>query len=361
MFGRLDRYVGKVVLGSYLATLVFIGFLWVVVDLLLNMTRYHRLATEKDFGLWDILTLWAQFHTVSMPWIFVMLAPFVSVIGCMFAISRLMSSNEVTPMVFTGRSTARVLRPCLLIGVFSAVTMVGIWEVLLPATSRSMQKLDGLLNEGRESGEIESVLLFSPDRRARLMVDSYQPELQRMTQVVAMDFGESEEDLSEIRATTALWDAERQDWELQNGEFVQGEFREARDWLGMKGVTPEMLWLSARDTKSSAVLSYSETLELIDMSPQRHDLVIAMHYHITWPLANLVLLMLAMPFAVHFERGSKIGRVVLAISICAGYLVVDLTCQNLGRQEFIHPVLAAWTPTILFGSLGAVMFGGMRT
>ena len=30
-----------------------------------------------------------------------------------------------------------------------------------------------------------------------------------------------------------------------------------------------------------------------------------------------------MPFAVSFERGSKIGRVVLAITICAGYLIVD--------------------------------------
>ena len=89
--------------------------------------------------------------------------------------------------------------------------------------------------------------------------------------------------------------------------------------------------------------------------------MIAFHYRLTWPLANLVLLLLALPFAVHFERGSKIGRVILAIAICGGYLVVDLTCQNLGRQEYLHPIVASWTPTILFGSLGMVMFGGMRT
>jgi lipopolysaccharide export system permease protein len=129
----------------------------------------------------------------------------------------------------------------------------------------------------------------------------------------------------------------------------------------MEGVTPRMLWLSGREAKTSSLLSYSELLDLIALSPRRHDLVINLHYHLTWPLANLLLLLLALPFAVQFERGSRVGRIVLAILICGSYLVVDLTCQNLGRREYLHPILAAWTPTILFGSLGTVMFGGIRT
>ncbi len=71
--------------------------------------------------------------------------------------------------------------------------------------------------------------------------------------------------------------------------------------------------------------------------------------------------MLALPFAVNFERGRRIERIVFAILICAGYLVVDLICQNLAFDNHIHPIVAAWTPTIVFGSLGAVVFGGMRS
>ena len=290
-----------------------------------------------------------------------MIAPFVTVISCMFAVARLMAANEIVPMVFTGRSMLRVLRPCLFVALVSGGVMVLTWEVLLPTLSRSMDNLEGMLEEGEGTTDLESIVLFSPDRQRRLMCDRYSPEEQRVEGIVMMDLGSQPEDLSEVTAPKGFWDAEKADWELLSGRWRSGQHTENREWLQMEGVTPRMLWLSGREAKPGSLLSYSELVDLIVLSPGRNDLVINLHYHLTWPIANLLLLLLALPFAVQFERGGKMGRIVLAILICGSYLVVDLTCQNLGRREYLHPVLAAWTPTILFGSLGTVMFGGIRT
>lgn len=361
MAGRLDRYVTKTVLGSYFATLAFVVFLWIVLDLLLNMTKYLGVAREKDLGLFELLGMWLQYHTLSLPWVFVLVAPFVSVIACMFAVARLMAFNEVVPMVFTGRSMVRVLRPCLMMALISGGVMVVTWEVLLPPLSRHMEQLAGTLEDGKGTTDLESIVLFSPDRQRRLMCDRYVPEKERAEGMVMMDLGSRPEDLSEVTAPAMTWNPEREDWELVDGKWRSGQHLEKRAWLGMEGVTPRMLWLSGREAKTSSLLSYSELVDLIVLSPGRHDLVINLHYHLTWPIANVLLLLLALPFAVQFERGSKMGRIVLAILICGSYLIVDLTCQNLGRREYLHPVLAAWTPTILFGSLGTVMFGGIRT
>lgn len=361
MAGRLDRYVTKTVMGSYGATLTFVVFLWIVLDLLLNMSKYLAVAREKDLGLFELLGMWAQYHLFSLPWVFVLVAPFVSVIACMFAVARMMAANEIVPMVFTGRSMLRVLRPCLVMALVSGGIMVLTWEVLLPPLSRHMEQLAGTLEEGEGTTDLESIVLFSADRQRRLMVDRYIPEQERAEGVVMMDLGSRPEDLSEVTAAACLWNPEKADWELVGGKWRSGQHTENRDWLAMEGVTPRMLWLSGREAKTSSLLSYSELVDLIKLSPGRNDLVINLHYHLTWPIANLLLLLLALPFAVQFERGSKIGRIVLAILICGSYLVVDLTCQNLGRREYLHPVLAAWTPTILFGSLGTVMFGGIRT
>ena len=87
----------------------------------------------------------------------------------------------------------------------------------------------------------------------------------------------------------------------------------------------------------------------------------AFHRHLTWPLANVLLLLLVLPMAVHFERGSRVSRVMAAIALCGGYFLLDLICQSLGQRNFVHPVVAAWTPPIVFGSLGAVLFGSLRT
>ena len=41
--------------------------------------------------------------------------------------------------------------------------------------------------------------------------------------------------------------------------------------------------------------------------------------------------------------------------------LLDLACQRLGQREWLHPIVAAWTPTIVFGSLGVVLFSSTRS
>jgi lipopolysaccharide export LptBFGC system permease protein LptF len=42
-------------------------------------------------------------------------------------------------------------------------------------------------------------------------------------------------------------------------------------------------------------------------------------------------------------------------------MIFDLVCQSAGQRGMVHPVVAAWSPTIVFGSLGVVLFGSMKT
>ena len=91
----------------------------------------------------------------------------------------------------------------------------------------------------------------------------------------------------------------------------------------------------AEDEVVSAELS-----ELRELRPGRQDLVLAYHLHFTTPLACLILVLLTLTLAVQFERGSRIGRVIIAFFVCVAYLVVDLTCRSLGLQQFINPVVA---------------------
>ncbi len=131
--------------------------------------------------------------------------------------------------------------------------------------------------------------------------------------------------------------------------------------MGAEGFTPNLLWRSGKESKESVELSYTDLLELQKLRPNSRTYKLAFHHHLTFPLANLVLLLLALPSALHFERGNKIERVVYSILICGGYLAVDLICQSLGQRGDLYPVVASWIPTILFGSLGLVFFSSVRS
>ncbi|MEM7204593.1 MAG: LptF/LptG family permease [Planctomycetota bacterium] len=361
MMGRLDRYVARTLLSSWAATLLLVVFLFVVMDLLLHMPQYLARAHERGIGLGQVLGAWLRFHLISFPGVFVSFAPFVTVVGSMFAIARLMGANEIAPMIFTGRSTMRVFGPAVALGLLSAGAMAATWEVVLPPLSRSIERLGNVLSPDEARETADEIVLQSNDLRQTLMCGRFWPDEQRMEGVVLVDKGTGPQDRVLVVADAALWNPEAGSWELIGGERVVGDVRHPESELRMENVTPDILWMSGKEAKMSSLLAYSELSALMRLSPGRSDLVIAFHYHWTWPLANVVLLLLALPFAVHFERGGKIGRVALAIAICAAYFVFDLICQNLGRRDFVHPVVAAWTPMIVFGSLGVVLFGGMRS
>jgi lipopolysaccharide export LptBFGC system permease protein LptF len=164
-----------------------------------------------------------------------------------------------------------------------------------------------------------------------------------------------------ITAAAAVWDSAIGDWRLEDGRMDNAAGGKPCAILGAPEWTPEKVRERGQDNVDCELLSYDELLETRQLRPNRRDVAMALHRHIAYPLANVILLLLALPFAIHFERGSRIERVLGAIGICGAYLLFDLTCQNLGQNGWVQPAVAAWSPTILFGSLGLVMYASIRS
>ncbi len=359
--GRLDRYVGRIFVGAWCASLVFLLLISVLVDLLNGLGGYIDKADKAGLGtlglLWQLLVYYLQL----IPFFFVTVAPFVTVIAGMFAMARLMASHELHPMLFAGRSMARVLRPMLVAAAASGALMAGCWQWVLPAMGEALARSQSTL-QGAEA-TLEGVVMEPKDGAVRrLHVRTYYPDTRRMVDVSMLIEGSGTGDAALVRAPEARWDERVGDWRLTDGLVRRGQSSvSAREWLQEPALTPEAVRQQGRSDLEPEVLGYDELLEVMRLRPQRADVRMAWHRHITYPLANLVLLMLALPFTIHFERRSRIERVLGAILICGAYLLTDLTCQSLGLRGYVQPVVAAWAPTILFGSLGVVLFGSLKT
>jgi lipopolysaccharide export LptBFGC system permease protein LptF len=365
MFGRLDLYVARTVLGSYLAGLLFMGILFTLIQLLMDLGGFLDAAEPRGAGIFQLLGEMAVYYLLSLPVVFVMAGPFVSVIAGMFAVARHMAANEVVPMLFTGRSMVRVLRPVLLMGCASALGMALAWEFVIPNVTEPLHRARQTLEGEGEAAALEGLVVKVRDGVDQtLFVDRYDHRRLRMEGITVVDRGRGIGDVALTSAGSGTWDPELGLWRLDGGErrteTRAGIRVESAPTLALPDLEPELLWRLGKEGRETVQLSYSELLDLRALRPGRNDLVLAFHNHITFPLANLILLLLALPFAVHFERGSRIERVVFAVLLCGAYLVADLTCQNLGNS-LLHPVLAAWLPTIVFGSFGVVFFDSIRT
>jgi len=360
---NLDRYVGRAIAGSFAAALLFFLLLWVLLDLLNNLGGYLDKADKAGIGAVQLLWHLTGFYARLTPFSFVTLGPFVTVIGCNFAISRLMTQNEVQPMLFVGRSMARILRPALICGALVGLGMAACWQWVVPGIAGEVAEAQGAFLGGDRT--IKNVVLEARSEQSfvGLRVRHYDPERRELEGVQYLRVDRAFDDPHLILADRARWDDRLGDWRLENGKLeTKGGIKE-KDVLvlGAPEWTPEVIRRRGQENIDCDLFAYDELLETRRARPNRVDVAMALHRHVTYPLANLILLMLALPFAIHFERGGRVERVLGAIGVCAGYLVFDLICQNLGRTGYLHPVVAAWSPTILFGSLGVMMFSSLRS
>jgi lipopolysaccharide export LptBFGC system permease protein LptF len=165
---------------------------------------------------------------------------------------------------------------------------------------------------------------------------------------------------SMVSADSGVWDEARKDWRLEGGMLTTRSGGRPIEWLERPDLTPQILLQRSRDTIDPETLSYTDLIELVESRPNRPDFRLALHRHITYPIACVLLLLLALPLAVYYERGSRLRRLLGAIALCGGFTLLDLVCQSLGQQG-LHPIVAAWSPVIVFGSLGIVMWTGTKT
>ncbi|MFQ5505143.1 MAG: LptF/LptG family permease [Planctomycetota bacterium] len=365
--GLLDLYIWKVCLGSFAACLFFVLGLFVLFHLLMNVDDYLSNIRGEPGGFFLIL----EFYILTLPFNFLLVAPFITVTAGMFAVSRLMGANEVVPMLFTGRSLHRVLSPVFLMGVLMAVLMGLTREFVLPDIFTLKDDLEYRLTARspvERRGRVVRDRIVPLDQGVTLGVGEYMVGSRQLNDMRIHD-RRDETDYQVISADTAYYrdDAgERPGWHLIGGQHFSWDEDQSMsiDFIPaeeFEGFVPVNLRKLLKGRQELMDLSYSDLVRYVSDQPEVKAWTVALHYHLSFPLANVLLLLLALPFALRFERGSKTERVFFALLVCGAYLVIDLISRNLGEKGIVHPVVATWFPTVLFGSLGVVMFDTVRT
>lgn len=355
----LDRYVGRIVAGAFGASLLFFVFLSILIDMLNSLPKYMDHAAQDGTTGWSLAVELLAYYASLVPATLVTVTPFVTVIACMFAFARLQNANEVVAMLFTGRSIHRVLAPMLLCGVVAGLGMAACWQWVVPIVAPTLTNAEQRIR-GQSVLQENLVYEVRGEVDKRLSVQTYDPVTRTMRGVAMLVEATLALETTLTEAAAAVWDPQQKDWRLEQGRLVTQRGYVPQVWLQRGDVTPQVLSQQATNQIDLDLLSYTSLLELAELRSTRADVRLAFHRHLTLPLANVLLLLLALPFAVRYERGSRTGRLLLAIGLCAGYTVVDITCQNLG-QHGLHPVVAAWSPPIVFGALGVVLFGSTRS
>jgi lipopolysaccharide export system permease protein len=353
MIQRLDRYVARVFLSSWVVSVVLFMGLFGVVNFFSNIGD----LVEHVDSVGEGIGLIARLYAYKSPSIFVQVAPFVMLMSALFTLLRLQRHNEFMAMVLTGRRSARILVPIFVMTALCMGIVVVAQEQIVPEFSMQREQLEARIDRGGEEWVIPRITMKDANDWV-INFRGFHVEAGRVEKLHAsgrdalgrnaMTYGEN-----------AVFDVAAGGWRLGDGRREVRDADSAKPSIVVEAsffqtdIGPQDLLVDYREPFD---LNYAEVLDRSERYPHSPSYRLLRHYHITYPLSIMLLVVLGVPFVLKRRARSNLLGVGLSILLCLAYLIVDMVARDMGNRGFLSPVIAAWFPVILAGSLGLVLF-----
>ena len=369
--GKIDGYVGGLFMAAYATSFLLIVGLVMIFNLASNLDWFEPWEDGGRASTWTIL----RYYVLELPFLYLQVAPFVTVVAGLFTVSRLSKNNEIIAALAAGVSARRVLLPIFVGGLAAAGGMFGLREVATETLGFKRDTLFDVLENQREERVFEN-LWFRDTRGNVVRLLEFRPSVSvdggpPVAEVLGLEATLQEGGVAKLlRADRAVWtrfetaEGPVDAWLLEGGRVQEVE-NENRVYPVevLEGVefSPAEVLLIHKGRERAMELSFRELDQLASKDPENVAYQTLLQYHLTFPLANLVLLLVALPRMIGRERGRHMEGLVEGSLLCIFYFCVDFVARALGMEGSLSPLLSSWLPVLGFGSLGVVLLESMRT
>ncbi|HEU0289295.1 MAG TPA: LPS export ABC transporter permease LptG [Burkholderiales bacterium] len=340
-------------LRRYLATEIVAATTLVIVALVLLFAFFDLVEQMKDLGRGTYTMRHILLYVLlSMPDHLYALFPVAALIGTIFALAQLVAGSEYTVMRTSGVSTARFAVTLAMIGgLFAALTFV-IGEFIAPPAQQLAQRVRSQAITGLVAQEFRSGLWIKDGSSFINVVEVLPDSTLRGVRIYEFD---GEYRLRSISfARRGAYQSDRR-WLLQ--DLIQTRFENMRTsvlefaetrWQSV--LEPDLInVLLVKPEQMSAWNLYSYTQHLKENRQKALRYEIALWTKLTYPLAVIVMMVLALPFAYFQGRQSGVGAKIFAgIMLGIVFHFLSRLFSHLGLLNDWPPVASALMPTVTF-------------
>jgi lipopolysaccharide export system permease protein len=347
-------------LRRYLASEIIAATGLVILALLMLFAFFDLVDEMKDLGRGGYKLKHIALHVLlRIPTHVYEVFPIATLIGTLFALAQLVASTEYTVIRTSGVSLTRLNGALLSVGALFAVVTFAFGEFLGPPAEQFAQRVRSLAIAGIVAQEFRSGL-WVKDGRNFVNVGEITPDAQlRRVRIYEFDEDYRLRTLSLADSGTYLHD---KTWTL-NG-VVRTTFEDARtqvheiaqlEWTTV--LEPQLLsMLLVRPDRMSAWSLYSYSQHLKENSQKALRYEIALWMKAMYPIAVLVMIILAVPFASFQKRQGGVGaRIFAGIMLGLAFYTMNRLFGALGLLYDWPAPAAAVAPTLLFLTLALVM------
>ncbi|HNR35230.1 MAG TPA: LptF/LptG family permease [Candidatus Hydrogenedentes bacterium] len=359
----LDRYYGRRLAATLVKAIAALVFIFILIDLLT-----HRRGQIMRYDIpWTIVF---SYYLAYIPQILYtyQIGALSMLVVTLLVLGEAAQNNEITAAFAGGISLRRLIRGPLVVAVVFAIILFVAQDILgAPAN--------------RKAREIESRYFSRAQQNSRKGISW--PSLEGGWTCHIMKFNKTAltgedvflhsnrpESVQQILAKRIYWDDETRRWMIEDGRWLMLDPK--NDWQGPVNritlqpapiqETPEDLFAldEPPETKPFAALARDIERAQARGIPVSGPLA-ELHAKIAQPVLGIVMLLLAVPFAMRLRRGGLAIGFGVGTAIALAYLLAFRLSMALGAADRLPPIAAAWLANILFFSLAVIMFRRTQT
>lgn len=320
-----------------------------------------RGATMKDVFL--------VYYPNYVPEIVKLTSPLALFISAIFLTSRLSQRLELASLQTAGVSLYRLMVPFAITGLLVSTVMFGFNGWIVPETNRVRLAFEQDYTKDAP-GRAEYANIHRQNAPGSVLsVNFYERRSITATSVTLQQFSEEGSLLQRIDADRMVWNDSLKVWTLmspiirtfdENGERTRREMASLdttlalgpRDLARVQGDVEAMTITEAR--------AYLQTLQRTAANRTGASLV-GYHTKFSYPFANLILVLLAVPLASVRRRGGHAVQLGIGLFVAFTYLAIMKLTEPFGYAGTLSPVVTAWLPHILFALLAGWFLWRTRT
>ena len=356
----LDRYLIREFVVLFGIGITVAATLFVMVDLLQTLDRYLRVKPPLAYIV--------EHFVFRLPPALYDGLPVVMLVATVFLFLSLSRFHELTAMKAAGISLYRISTPILLFGLSVAVSAMLFQELFLPHLKELGEEVDRVKIRGELPRPLQSrqrMWMRSSDTRF-FRIELMNPQTSDLYGVTVLEVDQNFQLRDRFDARQAHWTPEG--WDLSDGAYRETR----RD--GSVDTTPFTLTSVAltedigeftKFQKRGEDMGYWELREYIGKLQaagfQVKGYLVDLYSKLSFPLVNLVMVLVGIPFSLQSPRTGRVFGVGLAIAIMAGYLVVHYVALSFARADLLPPLVAAWAANVIFFGIGTSLFLRART